>query len=80
MLVFEDSLSGSKAAQRAGMDQVIIWRTDTPQVDYRGNIYGFFPDFEGLDKMLSAPSRERVLEGIKKFRETDGIPTTPEEK
>ena len=80
VLVFEDSLSGSKAAQRAGMDQIIIWRSDIPQVDYRGNIYGFFPDFEGLDKMISAPSRERVLEGIKQFRESSGISTTPEEQ
>lgn len=79
VLVFEDSLPGSKAAQRAGMDQIIIWRTEIPQIEYHGNIYGFFPDFEGLDKMISTPSRERVLEGIKHFRESSGIPTTAEE-
>lgn len=79
VLVFEDSLSGSKAAWRAGMDQIIIWRTDIPQVDYHGNIYGFYPDFEGLDKIISASSHQRVLEGIKHFRESKGILDTPEE-
>ena len=79
VLVFEDSLSGSKAAQKAGMDQIIIWRADIPQVEYHGNIYGFFPDFEDLDKMIETPSRERVLEGIKQFRESSGTSTAPEE-
>ncbi len=79
VLVFEDSLSGSKAAREAGMDQIIIWRMDIPQVDYHGNIYGFYPDFEGLDKIISTPSRQRILEGIKHFRESKGISDTPEE-
>ncbi|KKS28606.1 MAG: haloacid dehalogenase-like protein hydrolase [candidate division WWE3 bacterium GW2011_GWB1_42_117] len=79
VLVFEDSLSGSKAAERAGMDQIIIWRTDLPQVEYHGNIYGFYPDFEGLDKIISTPSQQRVLEGIKHFRESKGMPGTNEE-
>ena len=79
VLVFEDSLSGSKAAEKAGMDQVIIWRTDIPQVEYHGNIYGFYPDFEGLDKIISTPSQQRVLEGIKRFRESKGMPDTNEE-
>ncbi|KKS28615.1 MAG: HAD-superfamily hydrolase, subfamily IA, variant 3 [candidate division WWE3 bacterium GW2011_GWD2_42_11] len=64
VLVFEDSPSGSRAAKKAGMDQIIIWRNDTPQEEYRGNIYGFYPDFEGLDKIISKTSRQRMLEGI----------------
>jgi len=43
VLVFEDSLSGSKAAEKAGMDQVIIWRTDIPQVEYHGISTGSTP-------------------------------------
>ncbi|GIW69283.1 MAG: hypothetical protein KatS3mg101_0030 [Patescibacteria group bacterium] len=80
VLVFEDSLSGSKAAARAGMDQIIIWRNDTPQTDYYGKIFGFFPDFEELDEILNAPSQQRVLEGVAKFRGQKGSSNEPEEK
>lgn len=80
VLVFEDSLSGSKAASKAGMDQIIIWRTDTPQVDYYGNIFGFFPDFEGLETILEKPARERILEGIVELRKQRGLSVEPEEE
>jgi len=72
VLVFEDSLSGSKAAEKAGMDQIIIWRTDIPQVEYHGNIYGFYPDFEDLDKIISTTHRERALEGVTLLHKIQG--------
>mgnify|MGYP000861587285 CR=1 FL=1 len=68
VIVFEDSLSGSQAAAKAGMDQIIIWRTETPQVSYKGNIYGFYPDFIDIGKILEKTSRERVLESIENIR------------
>lgn len=48
VLVFEDSLDGSKAASSIKLDTVIIWDGVHNQEKYKGNIRLFLPDFTPL--------------------------------
>ncbi len=73
ILVFEDSPTGSKAAAKAGMDQIIIWNGIYDQNRYKGNIYNFYADFEGLEVLLATPQTERVIKGLEEFQKKKGI-------
>ena len=60
--VFEDSLPGAKAANKAGMDLVIIWDGTTPKHEFPGNIFNFLHSFYGLAGNLDLT----YVEGLRK--------------
>lgn len=77
-LVFEDSPTGSEAAASAGMEQIIIWRSNAIEQDYKGSIYGFFPDFEEMEDFITTPARERFIKDIEMLHARNRGETIPE--
>ncbi len=62
-IAFEDSVAGSTAAKRAGVDTIVIWDGNVPAVDYPRGIIDFLSDFTKLDELVDKDMRE-VLKGL----------------
>lgn len=48
VLVFEDSVSGANAAEKAKLDMIIIWSGETSEIEYPKGVLTFLPDFTSL--------------------------------
>jgi HAD superfamily hydrolase (TIGR01509 family) len=66
ILVFEDSVTGAKAAKNAGMDVLIVWDGSVPENKYPKGMKGFVVDFEGLDRAFSV----EFWEGIRNYAQS----------
>ena len=65
ILVFEDSVAGAKAADKARMDLIIIWDGLIDKRKYSKRVLEFFPDFTpllgNLDKTFDEMAKEAIL-------------------
>ena len=69
VLVFEDSVPGSEASKKAGMDTIIIWNGVTPKYNYEGKILDFLEDFSILHGKLDETEFEYVTRQLKEASE-----------
>ena len=69
VLVFEDSIAGTTAAHKAGLDTVVIWSGDTPESEYPNSMLGFITDFTPLVGNLDTTLPEIVDEHVKSLNE-----------
>lgn len=66
VLVFEDSVIGTKAAQLANLTTVVIWDGETNQEEFKGEkVVLFLPDFSPLPKHLDFTPQEWLDYNIK---------------
>lgn len=64
ILVFEDSVVGSKAAIKAKLNTVIIWDMKTEKYKYPHKVLGFVANFETFLGLMDKTSEELLLQGI----------------
>jgi len=64
VVVFEDSVSGAQAADKAGLDTIVIWDGVVPEPEYPKNTLIFLPEFStipgNLDTTFMEASRNRL--------------------
>jgi len=65
VLAFEDSLSGAKAAQKAGIDVIAIWEGDVPEPEYPKNVIMFLPDFSSIPGNMDTTFMEHAQNSLK---------------
>jgi HAD superfamily hydrolase (TIGR01509 family) len=64
VLVFEDSVSGSQSAKKAGLETIAIWDGQVVEREYPRNVKEFLPDFSSFPGNLDATYLEHAQEGI----------------
>ena len=74
VLVFEDSVSGSKAAAKAKMDMLIVWDGVTEQSKFKGHIFAFLPNFNNLAGNLDKTYMEALEDAAKRKEEFEKNP------
>ena len=71
ILVFEDTIVGSTAAHKAGMDTIVIWDGEDEEMeDYPKGIYEFAPDFVEMGETLEKEYVQRLEEGVAMMKES----------
>lgn len=68
-IVFEDSLAGAQAADKAKLDTIVIWNQEIQQEHYPSKITLFIPDFEGLSRNLDTDLFDDIEEYSKQYEE-----------
>ncbi len=68
-LAFEDSATGSMAAAKAGIEQIIIWDNETKNKAYSGIIHTFATDFSGFCGNLNKDAIEAYADSLKHIQE-----------
>ena len=69
-LVFEDSVIGATAADKAGMSIIIVWNREKAQYEYPQSVYEFIADFESILGFLDKSYNEVLAESLKAIRES----------
>jgi HAD superfamily hydrolase (TIGR01509 family) len=69
VLVFEDTVTGATAADKAGLDLIIIWDGAIKEREYPGNIFTFLPDFSGLPGNLDKEYYEALKGRVDELEE-----------
>lgn len=70
VLVFEDSVVGATASDKAGLDTIVVWDgVDSPQDEYPKNVFDFIPDFKDMGEYLEKDYFKRLEEGVKIMEE-----------
>lgn len=64
VLVFEDSVAGSTAAKKAGLETIAIWDVDVLERDYPKNVKEFLPDFSSFPGNLETTYLEHAQKGV----------------
>ena len=64
VLVFEDSVTGSMAAKKAGLETIAIWNSDVVERDYPKNVKEFLPDFSSFPGKLDTTYLEYAQKGV----------------
>lgn len=78
VLVFEDSVTGAKAADRAKMDTVIIWNRKVSKLNYPKKVQVFAPDFTMLDGNLDKDIFDILRDDVEYFRSKQATQTITE--
>jgi HAD superfamily hydrolase (TIGR01549 family) len=60
-LVFEDSLTGAKAAEKAGIELVVIWDGETPQMEFPDGVRAYVSDFTPFPGEMDTTYYEDIL-------------------
>ncbi len=68
VVVFEDSVTGSSAAEKAGLDTIAIWDGNIPEYDYPKNVLLFLPDFDSLPGNLDTTFIETSKNKLKSIQ------------
>lgn len=69
VLVFEDSVAGSEAAGKAGLDVIAIWDGQTGESNYPDNVLTFMADFHALPGKLDTDFMEHSKKRIEELKE-----------
>ena len=64
VLCFEDSVGGSMAAKKAGLDTIAIWDGEVIETDYPRNVMTFLPDFSSFPGNLDTTYMEHAKKGV----------------
>lgn len=62
VLVFEDSVTGAKAANKAGLDVAIIWDMETEKYKFPYKSLGFVPDFQTFLGLMDKTPEELLFQ------------------
>lgn len=71
VLVFEDSVAGAKAADKARMDLIIIWDGMVDKRKYPKRVFEFFPDFTPLLGNLDKTFDEMAKEALERAKNSN---------
>jgi len=64
VLTFEDSVTGSESAQKAGLEVIAIWDGQVVEREYPKNVKEFLPDFSSFPGNLDTTYLEHAKQGI----------------
>jgi HAD superfamily hydrolase (TIGR01509 family) len=68
VLVFEDSVTGSQAAEAAGLEVIAIWSGDISEAEYPKNVLTFMPDFDALSGNLDTTYMEHTNKSMEQLK------------
>jgi HAD superfamily hydrolase (TIGR01509 family) len=68
VLVFEDSIPGTQAAVKAGLDTIVIWNGETDTYKYPREVEDFMPSFLGLAGNLDMTYAEGLEKALKNMK------------
>ena len=68
VVVFEDSVSGSEAANGAGLEVIAIWNGEVPEPEYPKNVVMFLPDFSSISGNMDTTFMEKAQKDLKSLQ------------